>query len=252
MVYEVTAHTAGAGTVDLRVDRPDSRGLSARGWTDGAVSPVKRAVRSAAVVLLLLSPMALSGCSAGQVTQTATQARDKTGGAGQVEDISVHAVQLVHPPGGVYEVGDQVEVSMAIVNSGRVDDRLIDVAGAELGAATVSATLATADAPPDTTSPAPAPTDSMALSAQASAVEATAVDVLVPAREAVFLGTGAPSVVLTGLTRRLDAAQSVELTLTLARAGQATVTAIMGPPPSVLPRSPVTEFEEPVSSGEHR
>ncbi len=201
-----------------------------------------RAVRSAAVVLLLLSPVALGGCSAGQVTQTATQARDRTGGAGQVEDISVHAVQLVHPPGGVYEVGDQVEVTMAIVNSGRVDDRLIDVAGAELGAATVSATLATADTPPDTTSPAPAPTDSTASSAQPSAVAATAVDVLVPARGAVLVGSSAPTVVLTGLTRRIDAAQSVELTLTFARAGQTTVLAVMGPPPEVLPRTPVVDF----------
>ncbi len=197
-------------------------------------------MRSAAVVLLLLSPVALGGCSAGQVTQTATQARDKSGGAGQLEDISVHAVQLVHPPRGVYEVGDQVEVTMAIVNSGRVDDRLIDVAGAELGAATVSATLATADAPPDTTPPAPA--DSMALSAQPSAVEAIAVDVLVPARGAVFVGSSVPTVVLTGLTRRIDAAQSVELTLTFARAGQTTVLAVMGPPPDVLPRTPVVDF----------
>ena len=107
MVYEVTAHTEGAGTVDLRVAHcPDSRGLPARGWTDGPVSPARRAVRSAAVVLLLLSPMALSGCSAGQVTRTATQARDRTGGAGQVQDIGVHAVRLVHPSGGVHVVGD--------------------------------------------------------------------------------------------------------------------------------------------------
>ncbi len=240
---EVTPHEQGAGTVDLRAAHcPDSRGLPARRWTDGAVSPMRRAVRSAAVVLLLLSPMALSGCSAGQVTQTATQARDKTGGAGQVEDISVHAVQLVHPPGGVYEVGDQVEVTMAIVNSGRVDDRLIDVAGAEPGAAAAGATLATAGTPPGTTSPARAPTGSVALSAQPSAVEMTAVDVLVPARGAVFVGSSAPTVVLTGLTRRIDAAQSVELTLTFARAGRTTVPAVMGAPPDVLPRTPVVDF----------
>ena len=243
-MYEVTPPTRGAeagGPREALHRQPWP--LPARRRADGAGSARNRAVRSAAVVLLLLSPVALGGCSAGQVTQTATQARDRTGGAGQVEDISVHAVQLVHPPGGVYEVGDPVEVTMAIVNSGRVDDRLTDVAGAELGAATVSATLATADTPADTTSPAPSPTDSRALTAQPSAVEAaTAVDVLVPARGAVFVGSSVPTLVLTGLTRRIDAAQSVELTLTFARAGQTTVLAVMGPPPEVLPRTPVVDF----------
>ncbi len=203
---------------------------------------MNRAVRSAAVVLLLLSPLALTGCSAGQVTQTATQARDTTGGTGQVGDISVRAVQLVHPPGGVYEVGDQVEVTMAVVNGGRVDDRLVDVTGADFGAATVSASPTTAGSAPATTSPGPDPVDSMALSAQPPALETTAVDVLVPARGAVLIGTDTPTVVLTGLTRRIDAAQSVGLTLTFGGAGQTTVLAIMGPPASVLPRSPVIDF----------
>jgi hypothetical protein len=203
---------------------------------------MRRAVRSAAVVLLLLSPMALSGCSAGQVTQTATQARDKTGGAGQVEDISVHAVQLVHPPGGVYEVGDQVEVTMAIVNGGPVDDRLIDVTGAEFNAAALRASPTAADTPPDTTASGPDPAASIALSGQPPTVETTAVDVLVPAGGAVFVGSSAPTVVLTGLTRRIDAAQSTELTLTFARAGQTTVPAVMGPPPDVMPRTPAVDL----------
>ncbi len=77
----------------------------------------------------------------------------------------------------------------------------------------------------------------MALSGQPPAVETTAVDVLVPARGAVFVGSSAPTVVLTGLARRIDGAQSMELTLTFARAGRTTVPAIMGPPPDVLPRT---------------
>lgn len=70
----------------------------------------------------------------------------------------------------------------------------------------------------------------------------TAVDVVVPAHGAVFVGSGSPTVVLTGLTRRLDAAQSVELTLTFARAGRTTVLAIVEPAPGVLPRGPVVDF----------
>jgi hypothetical protein len=45
---------------------------------------VKRALRAAIVGVALFSPVALSACSAGQVTQTATQERDKVGAMAQV------------------------------------------------------------------------------------------------------------------------------------------------------------------------
>ncbi|MGY1709358.1 hypothetical protein ACI8AC_07580 [Geodermatophilus sp. SYSU D00758] len=199
---------------------------------------VNRAARSAVAVLLLLSSTALIGCSAGQVTQTATQARDSTGGTGQVGDITIRAVQLVHPPGGVHEVGEQAQATMAIVNSGRVDDRLVDITGADFGAATVGTSPTTADP----SSPGPDAFEAMALIEQPPTAETTAVDVLLPAGGAVFVGTSTPTVVLSGLTRRIDAAQSVELTLTFARAGQTTVSAITGPPSGVLPRGPAFDF----------
>jgi copper(I)-binding protein len=64
----------------------------------------------------------------------------------------------------------------------------------------------------------------------------------VPADEAVYIGTGGPSVVLTGLTEAIDAAQSMKVTLTFARAGEITVTAIVAPAPEPLPREPVIDF----------
>jgi copper(I)-binding protein len=131
---------------------------------------------------------------------------------------------------------------MAIVNSGRVDDRLIDVTGPEFNAATLSESPTAADTMPETNYPEPDPVTSVALSGQPPAVETTAVDVLVPARGAVLVGSSAPTVVLTGLTRRIDAAQSMELTLTFARAGQTTVPAITGSPPDVLPRTSVVDL----------
>src|SRR5688500_6382196 len=45
-------------------------------WRSTAVN---RALRAATMGVLLLPPVALSACSAGQVTQTATQERDKVG-----------------------------------------------------------------------------------------------------------------------------------------------------------------------------
>jgi hypothetical protein len=53
---------------------------------------VNRALRAATMGVLLLSPVALSACSAGQVTQTATQERDKVGAMGQVGDLTLRAV----------------------------------------------------------------------------------------------------------------------------------------------------------------
>ncbi len=195
-------------------------------------------------VLVLFFPVVLDGCSAGQVTQTGTQDRDRSGGTGPVGDVSVHAVQLVHPPGGVYEAGDEVEVTMAIVNRGRVDDRLVEVTGTDFGAATAGGSPATADTAWETTSSGPEPAETLTLSSQMPAAGRTAVDVLVPARGAVSLGTGDPGVVMTGLNRRLDAAQSVELTLTFAEAGQLTVPAIVAPPPGGLPRGPAFDFHD--------
>ena len=50
---------------------------------------MNRALRAATLGVLLLSSVALSACSAGQVTQTATQERDKTGSMAQVGDLTL-------------------------------------------------------------------------------------------------------------------------------------------------------------------
>lgn len=206
---------------------------------------MKRAVRSAVLVLLLSSAMTLSACSAGQVTQTATQVRDKTGGSAQTGDLTIRAVQVVHPPGGVHPVGGSAEVTMAIVNRGQVEDRLVDVTGPAFGgvvAGVVPAPTAPAVTPDSASPPATDPVGSSALAAGAPVSETTAVDIPIPAAQVVFIGTNGSTLVLDELARPIDAAQSVQLTLTFARAGQTTVTAVMEPPPSVLPRSPVVEF----------
>src|SRR4029453_6758287 len=79
--------------------------------------------------VLLLSPIALSACSAGQVTQTATQQRDKTGGQAQVGALSLRQAQIESPRGGVYDAGDDALLRLAIVNSGTEDDTLVRIAG---------------------------------------------------------------------------------------------------------------------------
>ena len=58
---------------------------------------MNRALRAATTVVLLVSPVALAACSAGQVTQTATQVRDKVGAMAQVGELTIRAVQGALP-----------------------------------------------------------------------------------------------------------------------------------------------------------
>ena len=64
---------------------------------------MNRALRAATMGVLLLSPIALTACSAGQVTQTATQERDKTGGQAQVGSLTVRQAALESPREGFGE-----------------------------------------------------------------------------------------------------------------------------------------------------
>ena len=98
---------------------------------------MNRALRAATIGVLLLSPVVLSACSAGQVTQTATQERDKTGAQAQVGNISLREVQLVSPRGGTYEQGDDAELQVAIVNGGADADTLVSVDGDGFGSAEI-------------------------------------------------------------------------------------------------------------------
>lgn len=121
-----------------------------------------RTRRAGTVAVLLVTSVALSACGAGRVTQTATQDRDRTGGHGQLGDITIRAVQLAYPADGVHDPGDPVEFTMAIVNCGRVADELIGVTGDPFTGATVSAagTSAGADETPADCPEAPPPEQS--------------------------------------------------------------------------------------------
>lgn len=192
-----------------------------------------RTRRAGTVAVLLLTAVALSACGAGQVTQTATQDRDRTGGHGRIGDITIRAVQLAYPADGVHDPGDPVELTMAIVNSGRVADELIGVTGDPFTGATVSATgtSAGADGTPADGPEAPPP-------------EQSAVSITLPADETVHVGTPDDPILLTGLTEPLGSAHSVPLRLVFARAGELTVLAVTEPAPA-RPRSPAFDFHVP-------
>ncbi len=117
---------------------------------------MNRALRAATMGVLLLSPVALTACSAGQVPQTATQNRDKVGPEAAVGDITLRAISLAYPQDGLYAEGDDAELQMAIVNSDTEADTLVGIEGTGFDGVVVSG-QATASAVPSSPSAATTP-----------------------------------------------------------------------------------------------
>jgi hypothetical protein len=244
---------------------------------------VNRALRAATMGVLLLSPVALSACSAGQVTQTATQERDKTGAQAQIGDLTLRQGQLLSPPGGTYERGDDAELQLAIVNGGTEDDALVSVDGKGFSSAEISsggssssasgssgssssssaststsaapASGSAADAtsgssaPTSATPTSSAPTSSAPTSSASTSSAATSSSsggtqqIAIPAGESVFLGDQY-TVTLTNLSESLTPGQYLEITLTFEKAGQVTIPVSVANPTSSAARTSTFDFHQ--------
>jgi copper(I)-binding protein len=187
---------------------------------------VNRALRAATIGALLLSPIALSACSAGQVTQTASQERDKVGATAQVGEITVRAAELAYPNGGRYEEGDDAELHMAIVNAAAEADTLVDITGEGFDRIRITGS--------GTAAPTATPTTSAGSDD----------GIVIPADTAVYLGENAPTVTLAGLSESLTTGQSVEITLVFERAGEVTLQVPVTTPSREVPRGESFDFHE--------
>jgi copper(I)-binding protein len=175
---------------------------------------VNRALRAATTVVLLVSPAALSACSAGQVTQTATQERDKVGAMAQVGDITLRAVQFESPRGGSYDDGDDAELSLAIVNGGPESDALTGISGEGFGDVEIDA----------------------GSSESGSEVE-------IPARTTVFVGSDADvSITLSDLDDALTTGLFLELTFEFEDAGEITIPVTVSTPADTVERGEAFDF----------
>lgn len=75
-----------------------------------------------------LAVTVLTGCGAGQVSQTANQVSTVDGSAATVGDIALRDITLEYPEGGTYEQGDDVRLEFVAVNSAALDaDSLLSV-----------------------------------------------------------------------------------------------------------------------------
>jgi copper(I)-binding protein len=169
---------------------------------------VNRALRAATMGALLLSPVVLSACGAGQVTQTATQDRDKTGGQAKVAGITLREVTIAYPRGGAYDPGDSAPLRMAIVNSTAQSDTLTGIEGKGFASAQLSG------ARPENTAAGTTAPDSIEI----------------PAGETVFVGRGSVRAELMNLTDTLTTGEQIPIVLTFENAGEVTVPALVANP----------------------
>jgi hypothetical protein len=227
---------------------------------------VNRALRAATVGVLLLSPVVLSACSAGQTPQTALEVRDKVGARAVAGDLSIAEATLAYPDGGSYAAGSDAELQIAIVNDGGQDDTLTGITGegfsgavftdaASAAALTAAPPSASASAPagasttasatgtpvPGATSSAPAVSTA---TPPAPVVPAAPAELAIPGGQSVFVGTGTTHITLTGLQSPLTTGQYVTLTLHFQKAGNVTLKATVANPPAPLSHSDAYNFDQ--------
>ncbi len=188
---------------------------------------MNRALGAVTTVVLLISPVALTACSAGRVSQTATQERDKVGALAQVGDITIRAAKLASPGEDGYERGDDADLLMAVVNSGTEPDTLVDVTGDGFG-----------DVEFDDGSPA------------GSAGGSSSQGIEIPPDDPVFLDGEETTLTLTSLEDSLTTGQQLELTLVFENAGEITLPVTVATPEETVERGEPFDFHHEEGGGE--
>jgi copper(I)-binding protein len=182
----------------------------------------RRALRAAVMGVLLLSPVALAACSAGQVAQTASQ-QQNLGNSADVGDLHLRALELPYPTGGVYPRGSDARLLGAVASSAATDDTLVSIEGDAFDSVEV--------------------VDPGAAAGAAAGAGSSSLDLTVPAGGTLFIGNGdGPSVTLVGLTDDLGVGQYVDVTFTFEQAGKVTVAVPVATATRDLPRGDAFDF----------
>lgn len=113
------------------------------GPTAGGAVKTGRAVWTCAATVLV-AMLALTGCGAGAITQTATQASNVNGYSGQVGNVLVRNATIDFPNttgapvGAVYQPGGAAPLSLTLVNNGASADKLVSVTSPVAGAGQIT------------------------------------------------------------------------------------------------------------------
>ncbi|GAB4082509.1 copper chaperone PCu(A)C [Modestobacter muralis] len=181
-----------------------------------------RAPRAAAIGALLLAPVVLSACSAGQVTQTNTQEQN-FGAQMDVGPISLRALELPYPTGGTYPSGSEARLLGAVVSTADTEDTLVGISGESFE--DVEVVDPNAEEPADGAAPA-------------------GISLPVPADGTLFLSNGqGPAVTLVGLSEELQVGDYVDVTFSFTESGDVTVPVPVGVSQRDLPRGEAFDFQ---------
>lgn len=158
--------------------------------------------------------LAIAGCGAGQITQTANQEPAVNGAHAQVQTMSIRDASVVFPdnPQRAYAEGATAPLKLSIINQGNRDDELVSVTSAAAsnvgaqGSNRVVAGRTLVVGPAGTAGPGG------------------------PGEKAKGR-TGRASITLNGLTRDIRPGQVINVTFTFRDAGAVTVEMPIGAPP---------------------
>ncbi|WP_214401865.1 hypothetical protein [Pseudonocardia lacus] len=132
--------------------------------------PLVRPTGAAVVAAAVIGAVALAGCGAGQITQTAQQVAAVGGASADVGQIAVRDVTIAFPDGvegaTLYPRNGNAPLQMSIVNSGSGPDRLLSASSPAAASVTISGeteieagqVLVVEGEPPAPPAPTPAPT----------------------------------------------------------------------------------------------
>lgn len=178
--------------------------------------PLMRSPRTLAarIVACCAAVLALAGCGAGQVAQTASQAAAVDGVNADLDALALRDVLIPYPQDhdGTYPSGSSVPVQLTIVNQTSSAETLVSLSTPAARRVLIEGT---------TTIPA-----GMSVSGgteQSAAAAPTAAPVSP-------LNTGELRIVLFDTTRALRPGQNIELTFVFRNAGSVTLPVPMGPP----------------------
>jgi copper(I)-binding protein len=189
---------------------------------------VNRGLRAAAMAALLLSPIALAACSAGQVAQTATQEQN-LGSSADVGQLHLRALELPYPTGGEYAGGADARLLAAIASDAAADDTLVSIEGDAFDSVEI-------------VDPSASPT---------AGTGPGSAGLTIPAGSTLFIGNGnGPSVTLIGLSHPVGVGQYVDVTFTFEQAGAVTVSVPVATAARDLPRGEPFDFHGGESSAE--
>jgi copper(I)-binding protein len=174
--------------------------------------------RAPLVVSALIAGVALAGCGAGQITQTAEQVAAVEGANAGAGEIAVRnaTIEFDAPVHGaaIYPAGADAPLEMTIVNSGYEVDRLVAASSPIAASVQISGVLQIPGGQALAIEGASAPADA---AATPEPVPGGTPATTPPAEEA---EPGAGHIVLTGLSEEIQAGRSYPLVLTFERAGE--------------------------------